>query len=360
MPIEFIGAIRSRLESEIFRPTGPILDVDFVRQSARLHEDAGFDRALLNLNSAGPDGFVIAADVFARTEHLGIMLAHRPGFIFPTVAARKLATLDQLSGGRLGVHIISGGSDQEQRRDGDYLDHDTRYRRTEEYLEILRQTWTETTPFDHEGEFYKFENFVSGVQCFTQPHIPVYFGGSSDAALEVAARYADIYAFWGEPLADAKAHIERVKAAAAVYGREPGFSLSLRPILGVTEEKAWERAYEILSIVQGNVAKGNLAPRMPQNVGSLRLIEAAKRGDIQDKRLFTPLAAATNGGGNSTALVGTPEQVAESLLDYIDIGVTTLLIRGYDPADDPNGYKEVISIVRDEVAHRDGQVAQAS
>src|SRR6202034_1168649 len=119
----------------------------------------------------------------------------------------------------------------------------------------------------------------------------------------------------------------------------------------------WERAYEILSVIQGNVAQRKLQPRVPQNVGSLRLIEGAKRGDVQDKRLFTALAAATNGGGNSTALVGTPEQVAESLLDYIDVGVTTLLIRGYDPADDPNGYREVISIVRDEVARRDRAVA---
>jgi alkanesulfonate monooxygenase len=225
---------------------------------------------------------------------------------------------------------------------------------------VLKQTWTSQTPFDHEGEFYRFENFVSGVPCVTQPHLPIYFGGSSDAALQVAAKYADIYAFWGEPLADAKAHIERVKAAAAEYGREPRISLSLRPILGVTEDKAWERAYEILEIVKGNISQGNLRPRTPQNVGSLRLIEAAKRGDVQDKRLFTALSAATNGGGNSTALVGTPEQVAESLLDYVDVGVTTLLIRGYDPADDPNGYREVISIVRDEVARRERGVAQAS
>jgi alkanesulfonate monooxygenase len=109
-------------------------------------------------------------------------------------------------------------------------------------------------------------------------------------------------------------------------------------------------------VIQGNITKRKLQPRVPQNIGSLRLIEAAKRGDVQDKRLFTALAAATNGGGNSTALVGTPEQVAESLLDYIDVGVTTLLIRGYDPADDPNGYKEVISIVREEVAAREGIV----
>jgi alkanesulfonate monooxygenase len=174
--------------------------------------------------------------------------------------------------------------------------------------------------------------------------------------LAVAAKHADIYAFWGEPLADAEAHIERVRAAATEHGRDPGFSFSLRPILAPTEEKAWERAYEILSVIQGNITKHKLQPRAPQNIGSLRLIEAANRGDVQDKRLFTALAAATNGGGNSTALVGTPEQVAESLLDYIDVGVTTLLIRGYDPADDPNGYKEVISIVREEVAAREGIV----
>ncbi len=360
MPVQFIGLISTRQQSEIHPPQGSAIDVAYARALAQAHERSGFDRVLIGYHSSSPDGFVVAADAFAHTERLGVLLAHRPGFVAPTVAARKLATLDQFGGGRLAVHIISGGSDTEQQRDGDYLDHDERYRRSDEYLEILRQVWTSETPFDYAGEFYRFNGAYSEVRCAHQPHIPIFFGGSSDIALEISAKHADVYALWGEPLADAKAHIDRVKQEAARWGRNPGISLSLRPILASTEDLAWERAYRILETIKGNVASSQYTPRNPTNVGSLRLLEAAARGDIHDTRLFTALSAATGAAGNSTALVGTPEQVAESMLEYLDIGVTTLLIRGYDPLEDAVAYAEVISIVRDEVVRRDRDAVAAA
>src|SRR6185312_2617338 len=133
IPVEFIGMIATRASSETQAAEGPVIDVAYTREFARVHEEAGFDRVLIGYYSDAADGFIVAADVFAHTERLGVLLAHRPGFISPTVAARKLATLDQFSGGRLAVHVISGGSGTDQRRDGDYCDHDTRYRRTDEY-----------------------------------------------------------------------------------------------------------------------------------------------------------------------------------------------------------------------------------
>jgi alkanesulfonate monooxygenase len=353
VPIEFIGMIATREASEIRVPSGPMVDVAFTRAFARAHEQAGFDRVLIGYFSNAPDGFVIATDVLGHTERLGVLLAHRPGFVAPTVAARKLATVDQFSDGRLALHVVSGGSDVDQRKDGDYLDHDARYRRTDEYLEILRAIWTASEPIDHAGEFYRFEGASPDVGCRQAPHIPIYFGGSSDSAVEVAARHADVYAMWGEPLAEARRHIERVKTAAAAYGRAPGISLSLRPILGATEERAWARAYDILERTLGNVGAGRFDRRGLGGVGSQRLLDAAAAGDVHDARLFTALAAATGAAGNSTALVGTAEQVAESMLAYIDIGVTTLLIRGYDPYDDAVAYGEVIRLVRDEVARRE-------
>jgi alkanesulfonate monooxygenase len=354
MPIEFIGMIGTSLQSEIHALSGSVVDVAYTRAFARAHERAGFDRVLIGYFSNGPDGFVVATDVFANTERLGVLLAHRPGFVAPTLAARKLATLDQFSGGRLALHVISGGSDADQRRDGDYLDHDARYRRTDEYLDVLEKVWSATAPVDHEGTYYRFEGASPDVRCFQEPHIPIYFGGSSDIALEIAGRHADVYALWGEPLADARAHIERVRAAAAVWGRSPRISLSLRPIIAESEEAAWDRAYSILDTIKGRVAAGAYQQRDPQNTGSRRLLEAAARGEVHDKRLFTALATATGAAGNSTALVGTVEQVAESMLDYVDIGVTTLLIRGYDPYADVADYAQVIRIVRQEVARREG------
>jgi len=349
MSTEFIGLVSTRAQSEIHRPTGPVVDVAYTRALSRAHEEAGFDRVLIGYQSSMPDGFGVAGDVLAHTDRLGVLLAHRPGFVAPTVAARKLATLDQFSGGRLAVHTISGGDDAEQRRDGDYLDHDERYHRTDEYLQILKDIWTARGPIDHQGAFFRFEGAFSEVRPFSGSHIPIYFGGSSDIAVEIAAKHADVYALWGEPLADAAAHIQKVKAAAARYGRNPGISLSLRPILAATEDEAWSRAYGILdTITEGSPSAAS--PRQPTNVGSLRLLDAAARGDVHDTRLFTALARATGAAGNSTALVGTPAQVVDSLLAYIDIGVTTILIRGYDPLSDAEAYGELIRLTRQRLA----------
>jgi alkanesulfonate monooxygenase len=297
---------------------------------------------------------------------LHFLIAHRPGFVFPTVAARSFATLDQFTEGRVALHAISGGNDAEQRRDGDYLPKDERYARTDEYLEILHTAWTTSEPFSFHGRYYNFENFSSEVRPFQQPRIPIYFGGSSNAAYQVGARHADVYALWGEPLAETASQIAAVREEAARYGRSPRFSVSFRPILGPTEALAWERAERTLAAVQESVraSKGQFAPshiryspgREPENAGSQRLLAAAAAGERHDRALWTPLAAATGAAGNSTALVGTPETVAQALLDYVEIGVTTLLIRGYDPYDDAIEYgRHLLPLVRTEVERRERQ-----
>ena len=350
--------IATRASSETHPPEGPLVDVAFTREFARVHEEAGFDRVLVGYYSDAPDGFVVAADVLAHTERLAVLLAHRPGFVAPTLAARKLATLDLFSDGRAAVHVISGGSDAEQRRDGDFLDHDARYRRTDEYLEVLRALWTADGPVDHAGEFYRFEGASPAVRPAQRPYLPIYLGGSSDAAIAVAARHADVYALWGEPLDAVRAHIERVRAAAAANGRSLRFSVSLRAILGPTEEAAWGRAHALLTQVRANAAAKGLAtaPRS-ESVGSQRLLATAAAGDVHDTRLYTAIAEATGARGNTTALVGTAEQVAESLLAYVDLGVTTLVLRGFDPLEDAREYAGIVSLVRAEVGRRDALTA---
>ena len=348
--VEFIGMIAPQQYSEILSPAGPPVDPAFTRAFARAHEDAGFDRVLIGYFSTAPDGMIVAAHVLDHTERLGVLLAHRPGFVAPTVAARQMATLDQFSGGRLAVHIITGGDDADLARDGDDLDKVTRYRRTDEYVGLLRRVWTAREPFDHDGEFYRVRAAYSAVKCVTEPHLPVYFGGSSDDAIDVSAKHADVYALWGEPLAETAAHIERVKAVAVAHGRLPRISVSFRPILGATDDEAWARAHRILDTIRAR-SKG-ATPPPPAAVGSQRLLAAAARGDVQDRCLFTPLATASGARGNSTALVGSVETVALALLDYYDIGVTTFLIRGYDPLDDAVDYGRLVALVRDEVARR--------
>jgi alkanesulfonate monooxygenase len=370
MPVEFIGMISTRDQSEIRRSSGPVVDRDYVRRFARAHEDAGFDRVLIGYGSSQPDGTQVAAYAAAHTDRLGFLVAHRPGFVAPTLAARTFATLDQFTGGRIAVHVITGGSDGEQRRDGDYLAKDERYDRTDEYLDILKQAWTSQAPFDYHGRYYQVEDFYSDVRSPQQPRIPLYFGGSSDAAYRVGGKHADVYALWGEPLAETAEQIASVRAAAVGQAEPPRISVSFRPILGPTEDLAWERAHRILATTQANIESfkgqwrrptGALGGQDPENRGSQRLLAAAAKGELHDRALWTPLAAATGAAGNSTALVGTPDTVAQALLDYVDIGVTTLLIRGYDPYDDAIDYgRHLLPLVRQEVARRDQQEPAAT
>ncbi|MEV0081598.1 LLM class flavin-dependent oxidoreductase [Saccharopolyspora sp. NPDC050642] len=363
MTVEFIGMIGAQHVSEIHAADGPAVNPAFLRKFAQAHEAAGFDRVLIGYGSSSPENTQLAAYAAAHTERLGFLIAHRPGFVAPTLAARTFATADHLTGGRIAVHIITGGNDADQRRDGDYLGKEERYARTDEYLDVLRRVWAAEEPVSHEGAHYRFEDYNAAVRPVRQSGIPLYFGGSSEAALRVGGKHADVFAMWGEPLAQTAEQIAAVRKAAAEAGRAepPRISVSFRPILGATEEQAWERAHRILDRI--NASRGGLASftgpktlnpgQQVANVGSQRLLAAAAAGELHDRALWTPTAAATNAAGNSTALVGTPETVTAALLDYVDIGVTTLLIRGYDPFDDAVDYgRELIPLVRQEIAHR--------
>jgi alkanesulfonate monooxygenase len=360
MSIEFIGFLHYQESSESLAPSGATVQPDFIREFAKVQEEGDFDKALIAYSSASGDGFLVAQYAAAFTERLGLLVAHRPGFVAPTVAARKFATLDQLSGGRASVNIISGGNDVEQARDGDYLDHDQRYERTGEFIDILRRTWAAREPFSHEGQYYRFEDNVSSIRPM-RDSIPVYFSGSSDAAIAVGAHRADTYMLWAESLAGTRDQLTRIRAAATQAGRTdpPRFSLSVRPIIAPTEAQAWAKAEDILGKARALQAKGaaifgrRARAGAPQNVGSQRLLETAAQGPVVDKRLWTEIAQLTGAGGNSTALVGTPEQVAEAILDYYDLGIEEILIRGFNPLADARDYgRELIPLVKKEAALR--------
>src|SRR6185437_10806172 len=221
-------------------------------------------------------------------------------------------------------------------------------------IALLRRSWTETMPFDHDGEFYRTRGTYSEIRCRQQPHIPIYGGGGSDAAIRALAPGVDVFMLWGEPLRETALFMERVRRAAAGAGRIPRFSLSTRPILAATEGAAWDRARAILDRVLAN--RGGAPPPQRQNVGSKRLLQAAAEAEVHDTCLWTALAVATGAQGNSTALVGTPETVANALFEYYKLGATSLLIRGYDPRPDAIQYgEELLPRVRALVAAYDAE-----
>ncbi len=367
MSIEFIGMIQARPQSEIHPPSGPTVDLGYLRASAQAHEayaksGGGFDRILIGWYSNGPDGLQIATHCAAHTDHLGFLVAHRPGFQSPSNAARAFATLDQLSEGRAAIHVISGGDDTDQHRDGDWLDKDDRYARTDEYVGILKRIWTADAPVDHDGAYYRIKGASPEVRTVQRPHIPIYFGGASEAALRVAGKHADVYALWGETQAQVKEIVGRVRAEAARHGRSVRFSLSFRPILAHTESHAWEKAERILHRIKQLRGEAILGSNTgaPQNSGSQRLLDAAALGDRPEGRLYTAIARATGARGNTTALVGTPQQVAEAFADYHALGVTTFLIRGFDPLEDAAEYgRELLPLTRKLLAGR-GEVRVAA
>jgi alkanesulfonate monooxygenase len=361
--IEFIGMIQPRQQSEIHPAQGPAIDPGYLVASAQAHDEGGFDRILVGWYSNGPDGLLLATHAAAHTKKVGFLVAHRPGFQSPTTAARAFASLDQLSNGRAAIHVISGGDDTDQARDGDWLDKDARYARTDEYVSVLKSIWTGGKPVDHEGEYYRIKGASPEVKTVQQPRLPIYFGGASEAALRVAGKHADVYALWGETQAQVREIVTRVRAEAAKHGRENDvrFSLSFRPILAETEEAAWAKAERILARVRevrGQAALGR-GPS-PQNAGSQRLLAAAAQGDRPEGRLYTAIARETGARGNTTALVGTPRQVAEAFLDYHALGVTTFLIRGFDPLEDAVDYgRELLPLTRRLVAERLAQKVAA-
>jgi alkanesulfonate monooxygenase len=357
MSIEFIGFITNNNSSETVVRSGPILDRPYIETVAKAHELAGFDRALLAFHSTIPDGLQVGQHVLGVTEKLKVLIAQRPGFTAPTLLARQLATVDQFSNGRVSLHVITGGNATELRQDGNTIDDkDERYARTDEWLDVIKAEWSSDKPFNYAGKYYQVENGFSQIKPYHPEGIPIFVGGASDAAIEVAGKHADTFALWGESYAQVRDVTSRVRTAAAKHGRPtPRFSLSVRPIIAETEEKAWAKAEDILA--RATALQDKTGYRKPADghatAGARRLLALAEQGTRIDKRLWTEIAKLTGANSNTTALVGTPEQVAEVFGDYHDLGVSHFLIRGFDPLIDAIDYgRELIPRTRELIAQR--------
>ena len=293
MPTEFISVTFPNASTELEPiPNAPI-DPEFLVRYARSLDDYAFNYTLVPYDSGGFDPFTVGATIAAVTKNLKIIIALRPNTLPPTVAAKALATLDQLSSGRAVVHFIAGGSDADQAREGDFLSKEERYGRLEDYIKILRRAWKSGDPFDWDSKYFKFTQFANRVRP-TNGTIPVSVGGSSDEAYRVGGSLADIFGLWGEPLKETKQQIERIYSEAEKAGRVPSdrpkIWVTFRPITDTTDDLAWVKAHRTLDLLNGNRANGvSKVPAgapAPQNVGSQRLLEIAARGEVQDRALW--------------------------------------------------------------------------
>lgn len=350
---EILGMISSQRGSETAPVTGPAVDPGWIREFARAHEAAGFDRVLIGYSSASPDGFAIASAVLQATDRLGVLIAHRPGFVAPTVVARKLGTLDHLSGGgRVAIHHISGGSDTDQARDGDFTTKPERYRRTAEFMELLRRALDGQEPLDYAGEHYRVAGALSAVGPVHPGGIPLWFGGLSEDAVRVGGEHADVYALFGETRAEVAGRTAEIRRAAAAAGNEGlRFSLSTRPVVAETEEAAWAKADRYLEQAATNLAAGQEnnplrlrrnAPSEAPAVSADRLQRLAHERDVHDERLWFGITKLMGPQGNSSGHVGTGQQVADALLEYWEFGVENFLIRGFDQLGDVQDWGELL------------------
>ncbi|KAK8052571.1 bacterial luciferase-like protein [Apiospora rasikravindrae] len=332
MPTEFISMTPPNASNELHPIPGAPIDPAYLVRYAKTLDDYGFHYTLIPYASGYFDPFAIGATIAAATKRIKVVIALRPNTMFPTTAAKQLATLDQLSGG--------------PRRP-------ERYERLEEYIRILKRGWESADPFDWEGKHYKFTGWSNQVRPVNGRSIPISVGGSSDEAYRVGGSLGDIFGLWGEPLKETKEQIDRIYAEADKAGRpasdRPRIWVTFRPIVAETEELAWAKAHRTLEALekgQGAATRpfsfGGSKGEGPQNVGSQRLLEIAKKGEVQDRALWYPTVTATGARGASTALVGSYDVVAESILDYVDLGCELISIRGYDNFNDAVDYGRYI------------------
>ena len=315
----------------------------YMQQIAVAAESLGYDGVLIPTGSSCLDPWITAASLVPVTHRLKLLVALRTSLGNPTASARQAATLDQASNGRLLLNVVPGGDATELAADGIFLNHDQRYEAAGEFLTVWRRLLSgEVVNFT--GKHVHVEGAQNFFQPVQQPHPPLYFGGSSPAAHELAAQQVDAYLTWGEPPADVAAKIADVRERAKKYGRTVHFGVRLHVIVRETNEQAWAAAEELISHLDDDViahAQKNYAKM--DSEGQRRM--AALHGGQRDKLEVSPNLWAGVGlvrGGAGTALVGDPETVAKRLQEYADLGVDRFVLSGYPHLEEAFRFAELV------------------
>lgn len=303
----------------------------YFKQIAQAVDRLGYQGVLLPTGQSCEDSWITATGLATVTERLKFLVALRPGVITPAFAARQTAALDRLSNGRLLLNVVVGGNPVELAGDGVFVPHDERYAQADEFLTIWRRLLSgETVTFD--GKYYRIEGGRLDFAPVQDPHPPLYFGGSSEAGQQLAVDQTDLYLTWGEPLEGVKEKVAAVRKRAAAKGRSIRFGIRLHFIVRDTEEEAWAAADSLISRItdeQIDRAQARFLKEM-DSVGQRRM--AALHGGRRDRLVVAPNLWAGVGlvrSGAGTALVGTPEQVAERLREYQEAGIDTVIGSGY-------------------------------
>lgn len=332
---------------------GRAVDLGYLGQIAQAADNLGYYGVLLPTGRSCEDAWVVASAMVPLTRRLRYLVAVRPALQPPSLAARMTATLDRLSGGRVLINVVTGGDPVENRGDGIFLDHGERYEATGEFLEVYRRLLAGDT-VDFSGRHIRVEGARLLFPPAQEGGPPLWFGGSSEAAIGVAARSIDKYLTWGEPPQQVAGKVERVRRAAREAGREVSFGIRLHVIVRPTGEEAWAAAENLIRYLDDEtIASAQKIFARMDSEGQRRM--SALHGGRRDRLEVSPNLWAGVGlvrGGAGTALVGDPETVAERMREYMDIGVDSFILSGYPHLEEAYRFAELVMPLLP-LAHRD-------
>jgi alkanesulfonate monooxygenase len=316
---------------------GRVLDLGYLQQVASAVDNLGFYGALLPTGRSCEDAWVTASFLAANTKRMRFLVAVRPGLVSPTLAARMAATFDRLSNGRILINVVTGGDPVELAGDGLFVDHDTRYKITDEFLTIWRSVLANEGEVNFEGEQLRVRGAKILFPAVQNPYPALYFGGSSDGAMDVAAKHVDYYLTWGEPPEQVKEKLAKARNYAyAKYGRELKFGIRLHIIVRESEEEAWRDAERLISqVTDKTVALAQQTMARQDSVGQQRMLALQKlsgptrsRKDLEiSPNLWAGVGLVRSGAG--TALVGSVENVVKRMKEYAELGIDTFIFSGY-------------------------------
>lgn len=323
------------------------VDHAYMKQIAVAADNLGYEGVLLPTGRSCEDPWITAASLIDATSRLKFLVALRPGVMTPALAARMAATFDRMSNGRLLLNLVTGGDEKELKGDGVFEDHATRYQTANEYTTIWREILTRS----HQGESFSFQGERLQVEDakllyppVQEPYPPLWFGGSSEPAQELAAAQVDSYLTWGEPPAAVKEKIDQLSQLAAVKGRRLSYGIRLHVIVRETNEAAWEAAEELLQYVSNDtIAAAQAKFAQMDSVGQQRM--AALNGGSRDNLEVSPNLWAGVGlvrGGAGTALVGDPQTVAARIQEYADLGIDNFIFSGYPHLEEAYRFAELV------------------
>lgn len=327
------------------------VDYDYLRQIATAADTLGYEGVLIPTGRSCEDPWVVASALAAVTRRLKFLVAVRPGLHQPALAARMASTFDRLSGGRLLINLVTGGDRVELEGDGVFLDHAKRYAQSDEFIRIWREILARShagEDFDYEGEHLSVKGAKLLYPPAQKPYPPVYFGGSSEAAHDLAAEHVDAYLTWGEPPSAVAQKVADVRARAARRGRTVRFGIRLHVIVRETDAAAWAAAEELISRVKDETVAQAQAVFARMDSEGQRRMAALHAGGAKRSRAdleISPNLWAGVGlvrGGAGTALVGDPQTVAARMQEYADLGIDTFVLSGYPHLEEAYRFAELV------------------